>query len=113
MCVVIGLTMQWSWWLFLCYFLCAVALTTYWDFLFKEDNLWVHGFFLGLSAFPLCFVGVVWWVMLLRSIFLAIAIGGLNLWINKTQIKYKDWIEELTRGGLIIATLPILLLFHW
>lgn len=113
MCVVLGLIYQWTWWLFLCYFLCAAALTTYWDFVpfnHGEDNLYMHGAFIGLACFPLCFVGVQWWAMIVRLCILGIGMGQLNYWANKKHWPYSDWIEELSRGALIVATLPILLI---
>jgi hypothetical protein len=33
MCIIIGLTLGWTWWLILVYLLSAAASSTYWDFI--------------------------------------------------------------------------------
>ncbi|MCK9370621.1 hypothetical protein M0R04_11985 [Candidatus Dojkabacteria bacterium] len=91
--------------------LTGLALTTYYDSLFGFDNFWFHGFMIGLGAFPLIWYGSIWYLILVRAIILAITFGLLNWWVNKKQIKYSDWIEELSRGFLILATFPLLLRF--
>jgi hypothetical protein len=87
------------------------ALTTYWDWLFKKDNFYMHGFMIGLGAFPLCFAGINWIMMLARAVLLAVFMGQLNYWVNKKQIKHSDWIEELGRGLAITLSVPLLALF--
>ena len=97
--------------LFLAILPTGFALTTYWDDLFKGvDNFYMHGFMVGLGAFPLFWAGYAWWTILVRAIILGVLMGTLNTWINKTKIPFKDWIEELFRGAVIILTLPLLLL---
>ena len=87
------------------------ALTTYWDDLFGGvDNFYMHGAMVGLAAFPFIWSGVHWWMILIRLIVLGGTMGALNIWINKTKIPAKDWIEELFRGFIILATIPLLLL---
>lgn len=87
------------------------ALTTYWDNLFGGvDNFYMHGAMVGLGAFPFIWSGVHWWTILVRLIILGGTMGALNIWINKTKIKHKDWIEELFRGFIIMATIPLLLI---
>jgi hypothetical protein len=110
LCIVIGLMFHWSWWLILLYIATAGALTSYWSRLFGFDNLWFHGFMVGVASFPLYFMGVHWWLILARACLLAITIGGLNVWINQTKIPFKDWIEELFRGFILVVSLPILFL---
>jgi hypothetical protein len=73
------------------------AITTYWDTLFGFDNFWFHGFMIGLSRFPLIFVGKPWWAVLIRSIVLALLMG----WVSAAS--GKDWKEEIGRG----ASMPL------
>ena len=56
-------------WIKYCIVYCLVfglswgALSTYWDFLFNdEDNLYMHGGMIGLAMLPLIFIGVAWWL---------------------------------------------------
>jgi hypothetical protein len=79
------------------------ALTTYWDGVFIEDNFWMHGFALGMAAFPLFFVGVSPLIIMVRAVFLAILMG---IWSEHFD---KDVVEEYGRGFVFIITLPILL----
>ena len=79
------------------------ALTTYWDWLFKEDNFWFHGFAIGLVCFPLFWAGINWWLIGIRAIILAI---GMGLW---SKIIGNDFWEEFGRGSLIILTIPLLI----
>jgi hypothetical protein len=87
------------------------ALTTYWDELFGKDNFYFHGFCVGLGALPLIFSGIHWYMILVRAVFLCLGMGILNTVINKIKIPFSDWIEELSRGILILATVKSLLWF--
>jgi hypothetical protein len=103
------------WWQWLLIFpailLTGFALTTYWDFLFNnKDNFYMHGAMVGLGAFPMIWAGVHWYMVLIRLIILAVFMGQLNYWVNKKAIPFRDWIEELGRGLIIIATIPLLIL---
>lgn len=84
----------WGWLLLLLsYGLMGGAFSTYWDFLFKDkDNFYMHGFMIGLSIFPLCFVGLAWWIVLIQAILSGLSMG---LWC-----KYfgNDVVEEMGRG---------------
>ena len=75
-----------------------------------KDNFFMHGFFIGLGAFPLIWAGIPWWLILLRSIILAVFMGGLNWWVHKYKIPKSDWIEELGRGFAITITVPLLII---
>jgi len=98
-----------NWWTLLpCIALTGAALTAYWGRLTGKDNFYLHGFMCGLGAFPLIWSGFSWVTILIRAIILALIMGGLNWWVNKKQIKYSDWIEELGRGAILTLTLPIL-----
>jgi len=85
------------------------ALTTYWDFITGDDILALHGLFCGLAALPLLLTGIAWWLILVRALALAISIGGLNLVVNKISwLPFKDFVEELFRGYILIFSLLIL-----
>lgn len=79
-----------------------ISLSTYWDDVFGSPNFYAHGLGIGLALIPLTFIGVpIWWI-LIRSICLSL---GMGVWSSSTDV---DWLEEMGRGALIIATLPIL-----
>jgi len=96
-------------------------LTTYWDnsknpikdmiakvinWTYPEDNFYLHGGFLGAAYLPYAICGSInWFSFSLRVLVLAIFIGGLNWIVHKLHIPFSDWIEELSRGFVIIATL--------
>ena len=94
------------WWGYLLsipvYVLMALALSTYWDWLFNEDNFFIHGFFVGVSFFPFCFVGLHWYAVLINAV-----ISGLLMWwlCIRTGNVFK---EEFGRG-FIAAIIRVLL----
>ena len=69
----------------------------------------MHGFMLGIAAIPLLLI-VPWWVILARAVLLAVSFGLINWYVNKKQIKYSDWIEELSRGAIFILSIFLFLL---
>jgi hypothetical protein len=75
-----------------------------------KDNFYMHGFMVGLGAFPMFWYGSAWWIILARAILLGAFMGGLNWWVHKKHIPYSDWIEELSRGFAIVVTIPLLLI---
>jgi hypothetical protein len=77
------------------YALSGAALSTYWDWLFKYDNYYAHGFGTGLAGFCLI-VFVPWWILVLR---LVICTVGMGLWSAKEDV---DWKEEMGRGVFFI-----------
>ena len=95
------------WWAYLLsYLLIGAALTTYWDDLFNnEDNFFAHGGMIGLGLLPLVLAGSITWISFLS--YTAILSLTMGLWC---KIFSNDWMEELFRGGIIIITLPILLI---
>lgn len=104
----------WLWLLIVYFGLFKASISTYWDFLFGFDNFWMHGFMLGLSAFVICFITGHWWLMLIRSIGLALFMGIWYLW-HPTKIKLFgiNWngaqIEEFGRYAVLTATLPMVI----
>jgi len=90
--------------------LTGAALTTYLDSIFGYDNFYAHGFLIGLGAFPMFWYGSAWWIILVRAIILALFMGGLNWWVHKYKIPKSDWIEELSRGAIIVLTTPLLMI---
>jgi len=81
-------------------------LSTYWDELFGYDNFWMHGFMCGMAYMWYAFIDpwMIPWIVL-RAIVMGIFMG---VWCH---ILFSDArIEENGRGGIIPATLPILLL---
>lgn len=87
--------------MWLCYYgMCGGMLSTYWDFLFKKDNLWFSGFMVGMSGLFL-FWALPWWLLLIRAILLALIWGCLNVWINSRPIPHSDDIEEHIRGFVL------------
>jgi hypothetical protein len=81
------------------------ALSTYWDFLFKnEDNYYMHGFMIGLACLPLFWIGLHWWAILLRAVICALGMGIWSKLIDDVNL------EEGGRGFITCATIPLLLL---
>jgi hypothetical protein len=87
------------------------ALTTYWDKLFADkDNFYMHGLMVGLGAFPFIWAGLHWWMILIRAILLGLSMGLINKYANKWHLPFSDWIEEISRGMLILGTTYLLLI---
>ena len=87
------------------YGILGLALTTYWDwvpFNKGKDNFYMAGFFCGLASILLIFAGLSIWFILARSIFLALFWGGMNWYLNKYAVEYRDVIEEMSRGFLLV-----------
>ena len=95
------------WWIHLiCFGALFGMLTTYWDFLFKgKDNFYMHGFMCGVAYM---FYGIAHPELLLWLGIRAIVMGVfMGVWC---KIFSNDLVEEFGRGGIIIATLPLLLI---
>lgn len=89
-----------SWWLVLSFGLTIASISTYWDFACNNwDNHYLHGFFIGLSAFPIAIVTGHWWLFIARALILAVFMG---LW---SRLWGWDIAEETGRGFVIPATL--------
>lgn len=105
-----------------------LALTTYWDeskyswkniickkinWMFPEDNFFLHAFFIALAIFPILFKGYIFG-FLLRCAILAIIMGVWCHVLPKSKIPIikkvfsNDYVAEFGRGFFIIITLLIL-----
>jgi hypothetical protein len=74
-----------AWWSLLISFgLTIAAISTYWDFLYKFDEFYTHGFFIGLSAFTIALVTGHWWLFAIRTIMLTVFIGVWSALISNT-----------------------------
>lgn len=82
---------------------------TYHDYT-GQDNMYLHGLFIGFSMLPLYWSGVQWYQIVLYSASLAIVMGALNTFCTRVSVQFSDWIEELTRGFIIIYFLKIFIL---
>jgi hypothetical protein len=87
-----------------CYALMGLATSTYWEHLFKKHNFYFHGFMIGLGIIPLIWVGIHWYSIVIRAIIMALSMG---LWCKWQS---NDVAEEMGRGAIITATIPLLLL---
>ena len=77
------------------YGLSGGALSTYWDWLFGNDNYFMHGFGCGLAGF--CLITFVpWWILAIR---LVVCTVGMGWWSENTSIDYQ---EEMGRGVFFI-----------
>ena len=80
------------------------AISTYWDevpFNKGEDNFWMHGFFVGLAAFPIAIITGHWWLFIIRCLILAV-------WSGVWSLIWKwDVVEE---SGRLLPLVPTLLM---
>lgn len=106
-CVVLGLWVvlhRFSVWYFPVFLLSWGALSTYWkgDAVdVKAVHWFLHGLGCGLACLPLVVLGVPLWLILTRAILL----GGLMTWVSEASEDV--FIEEFSRGGLLVATLSL------
>ena len=101
------------WWTYLLILgLHWVLFSTYWNWLFKEDNLWFSGFAVGLAISLLLFN----WSVVIRAILLALIWGSLNKYLPSAGISgdkrillwRRDVVEEFLRYFSIPLTLILL-----
>ena len=88
-----------SWWLLLLIPATALALSTYWDWLFGFDNFFMHGLFVGLMAFPLAIATGSYEMFIMRSILLSLWMG---IW---SGIFDNVHIEESGRYAIVGSTI--------
>jgi len=79
------------------------ALTTYWDWAFKNvDNYYAHGFVAGFAFFPLAIATGDWLGLIVRAVVLGIFMG---IWCQiHTEVKW----EEGGRGAALVLSLFLL-----
>lgn len=97
------------WWSLLLHFgLLWGALTTYWDFLNKDREVWwtwiITGIFYGLSALPL--LSVCWSGVLLRSLLLGITTMAWRMMIRPGFLNDAVW-DEAGVGFLLVISVLI------
>lgn len=80
-------------------------LTTYWDRVFGEDNFYAHGFGVGVAYLLYAVDTGLWLQFIARVIVMSLFMGAWCRWLTN------DNAEELGRGLVIGATLPLLLAF--
>jgi len=90
------------WLYFLVFGLMFAALTTYYDFVFKYDNMFAHGAGIGLSTIPLIWCGVHWYSVVIYVVILSVSMG-----ITRHVLKIDNKLQELIKGFLIIILLLI------
>ena len=100
-----------SWWAYLAFWgLNYGALSTYHDYLSPDGTsenwlCWlITGLVYGLAAIPLIWIGITWWLILIR----AGALGITIMWLRERT--GKAWLEELGSGFLYTASIPLLLI---
>ena len=97
-----GLDSRWYLYLIL-WGLMGLALSTYYDPIFKYDNFFAHGAGVGLSIFPLFWTGVYWQLILIYTTLMCLGMGIISHKLKKTPV-----FKELCRGFLIVLLLIIL-----
>lgn len=93
------------WWVYLIMLgLHWAAFSTYWDWVFKKDNLWVAGFFVGLASLPMIIIiDWIWWFIIIRAVVLAIIWGLLNKYLpSQVLVWRRDVAEEFLRYKSVI-----------
>jgi hypothetical protein len=81
------------------------ACTTYWDTVFKFDNMWFAGFVVGMAAFPIVLFTGHWWLYAFRALILAVIWGSLNRWLPEHILFWhRDTVEEFCRYAVVILT---------
>jgi hypothetical protein len=103
----LGIANAVPWWInVICFGAMFGALTTYWDFMFNDnDNFFMHGGMIALAYVPYAIVGGTSWLGAFTHVWVTAALCG--IW---SLIVGKDWVEEGGRGFIIIATLGFLLI---
>ena len=91
-----------KWWAYLAVFgLSWCAFSTYWDTIFGYDNLWFSGLMVGLALFPAYWLGVPWYVLLIRTVVLCLVWGCLNKFLpNRVFLWRRDVAEEFCRYAI-------------
>jgi hypothetical protein len=89
--------------------LVCLLIRTYHDYT-GADNMYLHGLGIGLAMTPLYWSGVAWYAIAAYAVILGLGMGLLNTLCTRVNgIPFKVWIEELSRGCLIIAAMEMLI----
>lgn len=100
--LIVGIHAPWWGWL-LVFGLMWASLSTYWDWLFKYDNHWFHGFMIGASFLPVAFYGD-FLALSIYAVVLAVLMGGWSKLIGNATL------EELGRGFVMPICLGLVVL---
>ena len=67
-------------------------------------NWLAHGIGIGLAMIPMAWIGITWWLILIRAVVLGLS---MMVWseLNDNAVS-----EEFGRGALIVLSLPLLML---
>ena len=111
--LLVGFKLSYWWAYLIAYGLMGVSLSTYYDWMFKKDNLWVSGCIVGLSIIPLRLDVV---LVITRAIMLAVIWGCLNKYLPSAGIAgdkrillwRRDIVEEFIRYFSVVFSLIIL-----
>ena len=105
--LIVLLSMGLTWYLCLLSALLVLCfIRTYWDFVYKNhDNMYLHGFGIGISMIPLAWSGVAWLNIVAYTSIVALSVGVLNTICTRYCVKYSVWIEECFRGAVIVLAL--------
>jgi hypothetical protein len=107
--LVLGVNCPW-WALLIAFGAVFGACTTYWDTLFKFDNLWFSGFVCGIASFPITIFTGHLMMFLIRAVLLALIWGSLNKWLpNRILLWNRDLVEEFLRYMAITLTCFLLI----
>ena len=105
MMYLLGFHVAW-YWIGLAFVGMWASLSTYWDDIFGYDNFYAHGLAIALCiiayAFPLG--GHLWYTIPIRAVIVSVFMG---VWCDRFS---NDIVEEVGRGAIIAATIPILML---
>ncbi len=103
--VIILLGIKVAWWIHLISFLLFFSALTSYEYGMNTDNFYLHGFFTSFAYLPYAIAAHLWVMFIVRVIIATVSIGGVNYFVNKYKWKHSDWVEELSRGGILIGTL--------
>jgi hypothetical protein len=107
--LIVLLSMGFTWYLCLASALLVLGfIRTYWDFITGNDNMYLHGFGIGMSMIPLAWSGVPWLNIVAYTSIVALSVGVLNTICTRYYVKYSVWVEEFFRGAVIVLALLVL-----
>ena len=113
--LMIGFVLSYWWIYLLIYVLMGLSLTTYFDWLLKEDNLWFSGYACGLALLPLVLIGIPSWIILTRATVLAVIWGCLNKYLPSAGVsgdkRILFWRRDVVEEFLRYFSIPLTLLF--